>query len=103
MSTQREKEKEEVKPEKLVPVSCVFFPDKTCPVRKQQGETEKQMDSLLKYVKPESAGAVMIKEGVSMMTKAMASLSRVTMGALPEYCKSCPFLKVWSRALPTDR
>ena len=44
---QREKT-EEVKPEKLVPVSCVFFPDKTCPVRKQQGETEKQMDSFLR-------------------------------------------------------
>lgn len=100
---QKEKSKEEVKPEKLVPVNCAFFPDKPCPVRKQQGEAKKQLDSFLKYVKPEMPGEAIIKEGLSMMQKAMSSMNRVGMGVLPEYCKSCPFLKAWSRVLPTDR
>lgn len=99
-----QKEKtEEVQPEKLVPVSCVFFPDKTCPVRKQQSKTENQIDGLLKYIRPESKGEIMMQQGIGIIQKAMANLNRITMGALPEYCKSCPFLKVWSRALPTDR
>jgi len=72
-------------------LSCVFYSDKDCPVRKTFAETIRKKKELDKIIKP-LGGTELLTEFMPILDK-LQSLLADEFGVLYNYCYCCPLIE----------